>query len=1295
ASSSISSGLNIKRKTVNLFDDDEDDLAKDDLLSALTKKDELVATKTDVKKTLTPAKVTIVEKQSLTKKDELVATKTDVKKTLIPVKATIVEKQPLNITKTPKTLFEDSDDDDDDFLKAFAQKTASKAATKSTLTKTLLFDNDFPEPSLETNSSKTQENIAKPKVRNIFNDLEDNEDDLFVKKTKDESKLLTQEPKITDHAKLEKPFVKTEIKKMPVNLFDDSKMEQPVIENKNKSVKLFDDFEDEPISENLSINKKPKKINLFDDLEDEEVDDLFSIKTKQTSIKKTPIESSLKEKQVESFEVTNKEVDREDIGKKINENILEESSLKDNEAKTLVETNKQIETKEIVNEKSPTVKENNECKIVSEDQILERNTNKKETIPEKTEDKEHVKDIKVLDNKENKTTDQSKLFENDENQLSKETTKATETSTDLSKLESKEIPIDHKELNNNDSTSIIPEKTITVAANTKQISNTSNKYDFNSVLLFDEPPEDDNAFFETLTKTPQALNNNYNAIDLEHDLYEPELPKVPVASASSNQTDSIDTKTNNLYTGLQLFSDIPPDDDDDHIAANDTSNPSPDVNSTKRLHSVFYDDFNETLMALNQNQIVKDITAHSIFSEEPPPINEELKSTTSKDTIDHKVPDVKELELKKDDKLKGSEIAAKLEEALTKPSNKNDTTAAAAAKRPVSKLQMPHININVQALLPGANNTLRKNKDEITKSITIEQDNNDVKDNIATAQVKEKKASSSTKPTAQITRTAETEHILPSVTKNRVRGPAARRPSTRRARQENYRKSMLEEPVTLESDDENKELESKKLETNHPITSPKDGQSQINKEIQKQLVEKINKEIPKTTTPLTSTLFDDKLTEQSNISHVSKSLNLENKTENFKEETTTSSSKESVTNLTNIAKDKSDIFEPKENVNKLDKKEEIKQKPIQTKTSLLFVDDEEEDDDDDLFKHIKISKTTTITTKTETKLNKNDNSATNLFANNPKVQVTKEQPKPSTSNAEPNAHVDSNTLTTTKPDNNTQPIKDKTKTEITKKPSFFDDDDDEEDDNDADLFKTNIQTKQTTNNSNTLEERNRIAKSKFKSFLDSESDEEPIVAGLQTTATTTSSQHTKTASTNKLPNVNIPSIKDSNTKLFSDSDTDSDDLFGKLSSTKTSNNNKTSTETTLKSQKSQIKTQTKSSLFSDDSDADDFPISSKNTAKNTASKSLLKEIKPKTAAQTNTSLFSDVDSDEDDLFGSVASKVATRTATNITNIRATTTTNIPNTKVTTATTTTTKPIASTAEVTKSKTIADNPLADLL
>ncbi|KAI8119075.1 WASH complex subunit 2 [Lucilia cuprina] len=1158
-SSSISSGLNIKRKTVNLFDDDEDDLAKDDLLSALTKKDELVATKTDVKKTLTPAKVTIMN------------------------------------WLQPKLI-------------------------------------------------KTQENIAKPKVRNIFNDLEDNEDDLFVKKTKDESKLLTQEPKITDHAKLEKPFVKTEIKKMPVNLFDDSKMEQPVIENKNKSVKLFDDFEDEPISENLSINKKPKKINLFDDLEDEEVDDLFSIKTKQTSIKKTPIESSLKEKQVESFEVTNKEVDREDIGKKINENILEESSLKDNEAKTLVETNKQIETKEIVNEKSPTVKENNECKIVSEDQILERNTNKKETIPEKTEDKEHVKDIKVLDNKENKTTDQSKLFENDENQLSKETTKATETSTDLSKLESKEIPIDHKELNNNDSTSIIPEKTITVAANTKcfQISNTSNKYDFNSVLLFDEPPEDDNAFFETLTKTPQALNNNYNAIDLEHDLYEPELPKVPVASASSNQTDSIDTKTNNLYTGLQLFSDIPPDDDDDHIAANDTSNPSPDVNSTKRLHSVFYDDFNETLMALNQNQIVKDITAHSIFSEEPPPINEELKSTTSKDTIDHKVPDVKELELKKDDKLKGSEIAAKLEEALTKPSNKNDTTAAAAAKRPVSKLQMPHININVQALLPGANNTLRKNKDEITKSITIEQDNNDVKDNIATAQVKEKKASSSTKPTAQITRTAETEHILPSVTKNRVRGPAARRPSTRRARQENYRKSMLEEPVTLESDDENKELE-----------------------------------------------------KQSNISHVSKSLNLENKTENFKEETTTSSSKESVTNLTNIAKDKSDIFEPKENVNKLDKKEEIKQKPIQTKTSLLFVDDEEEDDDDDLFKHIKISKTTTITTKTETKLNKNDNSATNLFANNPKVQVTKEQPKPSTSNAEPNAHVDSNTLTTTKPDNNTQPIKDKTKTEITKKPSFFDDDDDEEDDNDADLFKTNIQTKQTTNNSNTLEERNRIAKSKFKSFLDSESDEEPIVAGLQTTATTTSSQHTKTASTNKLPNVNIPSIKDSNTKLFSDSDTDSDDLFGKLSSTKTSNNNKTSTETTLKSQKSQIKTQTKSSLFSDDSDADDFPISSKNTAKNTASKSLLKEIKPKTAAQTNTSLFSDVDSDEDDLFGSVASKVATRTATNITNIRATTTTNIPNTKVTTATTTTTKPIASTAEVTKSKTIADNPLADLL
>ncbi|XP_037817776.1 WASH complex subunit 2 [Lucilia sericata] len=1286
ASSSISSGRNIKRKTVNLFDDDEDDLAKDDLLTALTKKEELVATKNEEKKTLTPAKATIIEKP---------------------------------ITKTPKTLFEDSDDDDDDdFLKAFTQKTTSKAATKNTLTKTLLFDNDFLEPSLETNSSRnlithTQENTAKPKVRDIFNDPEDNENDLFVKETKDESKLLTQKPKITDDANSEKPVVKTENAKKSVNLFNDSILEQPVAENKKLSVNLFDDFEDEPKSDNLSINKKPKKINLFDDLEDEDGDDLFSNKTKQISIKNIPRESSLKENQIKSLEETNKQVDRQTIVEKINENIPAKSSLKDNEAKTLVETNKQIETEVIVNKSAITVEENNEIKkTVSEDPAIERNTSKKESILRKTEEKEHVpvvNDNKVLDNKENKTSDQSKLFNNDENLIAKDTKIATETSIESSNVETKKTPLDHKELNNNDSKSMIPEKTVPIAANASQTSNTSNKYDFNSVLLFDEPPEDDNAFFETLTKTPQALNNNYNAIDLEHDLYEPDLPKVPVTSASNNQTDSAETRPNNLYTGLQLFSDIPPDDDEDHGAASDTSNHPTDVNSTKRLHSVFYDDFSETLMALNQNQVVKDIPAHSIFSEEPPPINEELKSTISKDTIDHKVPDVKKVELEKDVKLKGWEIAAKLEEALTKPDNKNDT--AAAAKRPVSKLQMPHININVQALLPGANNTLRKTKDEATKSVVIEQSNNEVKTKVPTAQAKEKEVSSLTKPTAEVIRTAETEHILPSVTKNRVRGPAARRPSTRRARQENYRKSMLEETATLESDEENKKLQSKKQEINNPITSPKDVQSQINKEIQKQTKENIKEEIPKTTNPLTSSLFEDKPPEQSNISNISKSLSLENKskTENLKQERTksleTSSSKQNMPNLTtaptvnkNIGKDKTDIFEPKESV-----KEEIKQKPAPTKASLLFADEEEENDDDDLFKHIINSKTTATTTKTETKLHKNDNIVANLFANNPSMQVTKEQPKPSTSNAALNAHVDANTITTTKPDNkHPQPIKDndnlfnksqantatlsnqlKPKTEITKKPSFFDD---EEDDDDADLFKTNIPTKQTIKNSNTLEDRNRIAKSKFKSFLDSESDEEPIVAGLQTTATTTSS-HTNTTSTNKIPNVTILSTIDSNVKLFSDSDTDSDDLFGKLSSAKTSNN-KTTTETMSKSQKPQIKAQTKSSLFSDDSDADDFPISSKNVAKITSSKSSLKEIKPKVPVQTNTSLFSDVDSDEDDLFGSSAAKVATTIATNIPKA---TTTNIPNIKAPA----TTKPIASTAEVTKPKTIADNPLADLL
>ncbi|XP_030237978.1 WASH complex subunit 2 isoform X2 [Drosophila navojoa] len=171
-------------------------------------------------------------------------------------------------------------------------------------------------------------------------------------------------------------------------------------------------------------------------------------------------------------------------------------------------------------------------------------------------------------------------------------------------------------------------------------------------------------------------------------------------------------ETSRDYGGMRLFSDVPPDDDDEQEAVQAASGkaaaPVQEESSTpKRIHTIFYDDFSETARA-----------GAAAFLDERPPAN------------------------------------------VAKPSS------------PVKKLQMPNININVHALLPSAK--LPKKQEEPAPTPVISQ--------APSPALKEMpKATSS-----------ETDNILQCVGKTRVRGPAHRRPSTRRARQANYAQSLLE-----------------------------------------------------------------------------------------------------------------------------------------------------------------------------------------------------------------------------------------------------------------------------------------------------------------------------------------------------------------------------------------------------------------------------------------------------------------------------------------------------------------------
>ncbi|EDW58871.2 WASH complex subunit 2 [Drosophila virilis] len=242
-----------------------------------------------------------------------------------------------------------------------------------------------------------------------------------------------------------------------------------------------------------------------------------------------------------------------------------------------------------------------------------------------------------------------------------------------------------------------------------------------SSLFSDEPP-DDSEFFQSLGTSSLSSLSATKMFDSEQDFYEPSLPDLPPAAAATVE------QPNNDYGGMRLFSDEPPDDDEDEedergIAA--AAAKQPDVAAPKRIHTIFYDDFSETTRAGAAQQ-----AKSAIFAEEPPPADA----------------------------------------VASKPGS------------PIKKLQMPNININVQALLPGSGaSALPKPPKKLEEAVAP-----------------------STAPVSQvaISSSSEADNILQCISKTRVRGPAHRRPSTRRARQANYAKSLLEaqpEPIPASS----------------------------------------------------------------------------------------------------------------------------------------------------------------------------------------------------------------------------------------------------------------------------------------------------------------------------------------------------------------------------------------------------------------------------------------------------------------------------------------------------------------
>ncbi|KAH8373010.1 hypothetical protein KR009_010266 [Drosophila setifemur] len=257
----------------------------------------------------------------------------------------------------------------------------------------------------------------------------------------------------------------------------------------------------------------------------------------------------------------------------------------------------------------------------------------------------------------------------------------------------------------------------------------------NYTSLFSDEPPDDSEFFQTLGSSGLSSLSASKIFDSEQDFFEPTLPTVPSASKSTATTPG-DQPVASDYGGMRLFSDVPPDDVGDADIETEKPAGSPKVktaSTTTRIHKIFYDDFSETARAG---------TVPPISNEKPPPADESGRG--------------------------------EIKDAYESPPSSS-----------VKKLKIPNININVQALLPNSGGLPKLPKKATATSSEIE-------GSPTTTQSPE------ILPRQNANSLPSPESGLHHVNKTRVQGPARRRPSTRRGRKENYAKSLLEQ------EDENK-----------------------------------------------------------------------------------------------------------------------------------------------------------------------------------------------------------------------------------------------------------------------------------------------------------------------------------------------------------------------------------------------------------------------------------------------------------------------------------------------------------
>ncbi|XP_072388516.1 uncharacterized protein [Diabrotica undecimpunctata] len=973
------------------------------------------------------------------------------------------------------------DDDDDDIEEGSNNKdiknisNVAKAEVLSQKSKQIkgLFDEseeDSEDDIFGTNKKTTSIKTNQNKKYDLFSDI----DDLFDKDNSIESNKNAIFSDSEGKKKAAEDLGKVQVKKE--NNLDTSipdKVEVSKTEEDNTSSKKYsnqssiikkEDVKDELLGKNNKENSKSKKISLFDD-DDEEEDDLFSNVTKKINFKLFEEPESTNDlfsikTEAEQKSVKTAHVEKTDMFVK-NKTQLEDNSKGVSDTQSAQGAVQQVPlVSECVTSKDlPEVATKNAEKVTdSVDEYLQPSSDFKPKSGSLFDDDLFPKEVIV----------------DDDNDLFKVGTKNATTVTDKVG-EYLDPVIDFKPKSGSSFDDDLFPKEVIV--------------------------DDDTDLFKGKQPTKPAVAEKPRPTSTTTKISDVET--LPTSTATSAATASVPPV-------VSLFDSTPPPDEDDWDTKSDTFSDTedflsyrPEENSSTR--AILFDNEPPSLYADESGEVVEEnenarvesnvslsnqktpslqrLPSDLLFGDQEPKatrdeMNNLNKNTSSTEGMEREVAVKIEklVDINKSPVETSPRRIASITEML-KNQGQKDTTEQKVIP---GKLKQ-NLNINVKALLPGQSqpkiSSLRKSQSLESPSDEDISDSRDVTNASATKTISYKDSPPKDEEKPVNFDEPDNVNILESITKERVRIPVKRRPSTRRGRQEALRKSAIDIP--FDSVDESENVVSQQEKSIEPTT----------KSLKTPIIAtdtSLTEKITKTPSKVTAQEQPDKL---SNIFG------------------SASSPKELDGLLESKGSPKEDKMNTQQNTNKddglfasIDKTESKQPKYMST--------------DDDIFSSGSRFEKPVFQ-------NKNISDIDDLFGpiNPPNVSIKSDVPEKFSSNQ--NSLFDSpEELSITETTNKHSSSKENTKPVLQKhstnsKPSIFDSDDD----SDEDLFKSSNKTK-PKEVAAAKEQISKIKKSK--SLFDDNSSDDDLFAG-------TSSRRKDSAGT--VPKINDKKIKPSIKKL--------------------------------------------------------------------------------------------------------------------------------------------------------------------